>query len=385
MTDTTAPEPGQPQSTEATPLPEQFRKAEQQPATAGAQTPQDAHAPAEPAEPAADADAVPPHTPAPEQPWGPPPIGEPTLDAWSLSAEALQAEQARRPRRTAMLRWGGAAVIAVLTATAAAVAVTTPDRTSLPGLRTPNDGRYAFPQLTLPPLPSGKAEPAKAGLHRHYADLRQLLLPAPAGATLEQPATASAGAAASGSPTAAAPSPAASAAPASPGAPGTPGDGPSATASPTTAAAVPAAAWSDCNDFAATDKNAPKITASLLESACLAATKRVWTGPDGTRTEIWLLRFGSNTEANRFYERAGTKSEPKDAAPLKRSGLVFQSMPTVASQARAADEKADGRPVAEAADIAAGDVVARIVMTNPKGVQEQAFRQVTVLQADLLA
>ncbi|MEV4612207.1 hypothetical protein AB0K43_06325 [Kitasatospora sp. NPDC049258] len=334
--------------------------------------------PAAAADAAATAAAEPQPAPAapPADPWAAPAqIGHPALDAWSLPMEAVLAEQARRPRRAAMLRWGGAALILVLTGTAAAVAVTLPDRTSLPGLRTPNDGRYAFPQLTLPPLPPGKAEPAKAGLHRHYADLRQLLLPAPAGAELEQAAPAPSS---SASPAAATPAPTASSA--SP----TPGDGASVTASPT-AGATPSAAWAECNDFAAGDKNAPKVTAALLESACRAATKRVWTGPDGTRTEIWLLRFGSNSEANRFYERSATKTEPAGTGPLKRSDLVFTSMPGVASQARAGDRKANGSPVAEAADIAAGDVVARIVMTNPAGVPEQAFRQVAVLQADLLA
>ncbi|MER8183405.1 hypothetical protein [Kitasatospora sp. NPDC094015] len=325
-----------------------------------------------PTEPAVDREQP------PADPWAAPAqLGEPTLDAWSLPAEAVLAEQASAPRRAKLLRWGGAALILVLTATATAVAVTLPDRTSLPGLRTPNDGRYAFPQLTLPPLPSGKAEPAKADLHRHFADLRQLLLPAPAGARLEEPAPAAAGSAAPSAST----SPSASPAPS-----GTPGATATATAtgSPATGA-VPAGTWAECNDYAAGDKNAPKVTAALLESACRAATKRVWTGPDGTRTEIWLLRFGSNTEANRFYERSSTKTEPTATGPLKRSDLVFASMGGVASQARAGEQKANGRPVAEAADLAAGDVVVRIVMTNPAGVPEQAFRQVAVLQADLLA
>ncbi|MFJ1706719.1 hypothetical protein [Kitasatospora sp. NPDC088346] len=337
------------------------------------------HPPAAPVRPlAAPSPQTPPQPPA--GPWAAPTGGAPTFGApvdevWSLPPEAVLDEQAGRPRRAALLRRGGAALILVLTGTAAAVAVTAPDRTSLPGLRTPGDGRYAFPPLSLPPLPAGKEAPGKADQHRHFADLRQLLLPAPAGATPEQPVPG------------AAPSTTASTAP-SP----SPSPTASTTASPTaggsaspTAGALPAGIWADCSEFAARDTNPEKASAALLESACRAATQRVWTGPDGTRTEIWLLQFGSNTEANRFYERSATRSEPKDAAGLHRSDLVFTGMPSVAAQARTVDERAGGRPVAQAADIAAGDVVARIVMTNPRGVPEQAFRQVAVLQADLLA
>ncbi|WP_371498403.1 hypothetical protein OG871_20385 [Kitasatospora sp. NBC_00374] len=345
-----------------------------------------AQQPAQPAvAPQAAPQAAPPSAPAPvpppAQPWAAPATGATVDEVWALPMEAALAEQARRPRRAALLRWGGAALILVLTGTATAVAVTAPERTSLPGLRTPNDGRYAFPPLSLPPLPAGKEAPGKADLHRHFADLRQLLLPAPAGATLEQPAPDASTSASAGATPSAGPSPAISPSPGtSPtGSPST-GSG----ASPT-AGALPAGIWADCNGFAAGDKNPEKTTAALLESACRAATKRVWTGPDGTRTEIWLLQFGSNTEANRFYERTATKSEPKDTAALHRSDLVFSAMPSVAAQARATGQKTDGRPVAQAADIAAGDVVARIVMTNPQGVPEQAFRQVAVLQADLLA
>ncbi|MFM9797359.1 hypothetical protein ACKI1M_48735, partial [Streptomyces turgidiscabies] len=59
------------------------------------------------------------------------------------------------------------------------------ERTDVPGLATESDGRWAYPTLVKPPLPSGSpgpfAETNPAGTH--HADLRALLLPAPEGAT----------------------------------------------------------------------------------------------------------------------------------------------------------------------------------------------------------
>src|SRR5262249_37766031 len=93
------------------------------------------------------------------------------------------AEPAPRRDRKKLLRSVALAALLVVTGTATAVAVTLPDRPDLPGLATPNDGRYAFPALTLPPLPSGAAEPKDAKGRRHAADLRALVLPVPKGAT----------------------------------------------------------------------------------------------------------------------------------------------------------------------------------------------------------
>ncbi|MFD0529335.1 hypothetical protein ACFQ1I_24460 [Kitasatospora arboriphila] len=113
-------------------------------------------------------------------------------DAWGRAPELLESAGADRPRsRATLLRWGAAALVLLLSGTGAALAVAAPDRTDIPGLATPNDGRYAFPPLTLPPLPSGKPAPDDAASYgRHFADLRGLLLPLPEGAVPERPAAA---------------------------------------------------------------------------------------------------------------------------------------------------------------------------------------------------
>ncbi|GAA0679901.1 hypothetical protein GCM10010193_36940 [Kitasatospora atroaurantiaca] len=315
--------------------------------------------PTEPTEPIGSIEPT-----APADPWAlpttaaAPPVG----DAWAVSAEVLSSEEARKPRRAALLRWGAAALILLLSGTAAAVAVTAPERTKIPGLETPNDGRYAFPQLTLPPLPSGKPAPHASGTDgRHYADLRQLLLTPPKGATVSA-------ASAAASP---APSSSASA---------------SATAAPTaTAAAADAADWVPCTGYAARDKDPAKFNALLAENACRAATKRVWTTPDGTRTEIWLLRFGSAVEAGAFYLKMN-QGDLKDVPGLEYAYLSIA--PSVDSTSSTAFTKttagSKNEPVGRVAYVQASDIAAAVVMTNPQGVPVQAFRQVTILQNNML-
>jgi len=311
--------------------------------------------PTRPTEPTAPAE-----TTAPADPWALPTTAAapPAGDAWAVSAEVLSSEEARKPRRVALLRWGAAALVLLLSGTAAAVAVTAPERTKIPGLETPNDGRYAFPQLTLPPLPSGKPAPHASGSDgRHHADLRQLLLPAPRGASLS------------------AASPAASPAPST-----------SISATPTaTAAAADAADWVPCTSYAARDKDPAKFNALLAENACRAATKRVWTTPDGTRTEIWLLRFGSLVEAGAFYLRMN-QGDLKDVPGLEYAYLSIA--PSVDGTSSTAFTKttagSKNEPVGRVAYVQANDIAAAVVMTNPQGVPVQAFRQVTILQNNML-
>ncbi|MEV6211438.1 hypothetical protein [Kitasatospora sp. NPDC051914] len=297
--------------------------------------------------------AVPPQ-PGPEQP-GPPAVAG---DAWSPAPELLEAAASdRRRTRAALLRWGAVALVLLLSGTAAALAVTAPDRTDIPGLATPGDGRYAFPPLTLPQLPSGKPDPGQvAAAGRHYADLRGLLLPPPRGAVLEQPTAT--GKAASPAAAGAAPSGASAA-----------------------AAGVP---WLACTDYAAGDGARARLDAAMAEYACRAATRRTWTAADGTRTDIWLFRFGSQNEAHGLFGEIGW-SEPKGVPALHSADVeVDPSLPTSMLTTQAGDQKAKNGPTARAAYLQQGDVVAGIVMTNPDGVAVQAYRQVALLQSQML-
>ena len=78
-------------------------------------------------------------------------------------------------------------------------------------------------------------------------------------------------------------------------------------------------------------------------------------------------------------------SAPKDVPALRYSDIdVDASLNSGVLIARASDTKAGGEPVARASYLQYGDVIASVVMTNAHGVPVQAYRQVTLLQAQLL-
>lgn len=88
----------------------------------------------------------------------------------------------------AVLRWTAAVAVFAAVGSATAYGITRTERTDVPGLATQSDGRWSYPALTRPPLPSGSpgpfAEANRAGAH--YADLRSLVLPAPEGAKADK-------------------------------------------------------------------------------------------------------------------------------------------------------------------------------------------------------
>ncbi|GAA2792867.1 hypothetical protein RMN57_20955 [Kitasatospora sp. CM 4170] len=371
-------------------------------------TPHDAAAAPADATPAATA-AEAPATPAPAAPFAPPTAAAPAPgapvapehnpwgapDATALpplapqpSPEELAARRTRR--RRAAVRWSAAVLVFALAGTGAALGVTAPERTDLPGLATKNDGRYTFPAPVLPPLPSGKAAP-RDSKSRHAADLRFLLLPAPkeAGGSLapvvfpSPTATASAaGPSASGAASASpsgTPSATASASPS-----GGPAGSPSASGAATTA---PAAAWVPCDAIADEQKEAAKLRILLLQDACRTATVREWTAADGTRTQIRLLGFGSSSEAWDVFADLRANADPKDVPGLRVGSA--QGWDTVSGVDLSIHETPAGSapagPTGRLAYLSAGDVLGVVTMTNPKGVPTAAFRQVVTLQSDLLA
>ncbi|MFJ8437236.1 hypothetical protein ACIQ9P_38690 [Kitasatospora sp. NPDC094019] len=325
-----------------------------------------------------DTSAVPPAAPDPgtPQPGAPAQATADPLDTPAPAAPLPDEERtARRTRRRkAAVRWCAAAAVCVLAGTAGTLAVTSSDRTDLPGLATESDGRYTFPPLTLPPLPSGRSAP-KENKSRHAADLRRLLLPVPAEAggsltpaVLPPPTVPAAGDTASTGP----------ATPAT--VPGSPNP------TPASAAAGVGAGWVDCNDLATEQKDPAKTRALLAQYACRTATFREWTTSDGTRTQIRLLSFGSSHEAWSVYAALRDGDGPKDIADLGK--LTPQGWDEVygVTFATRASRTADTRilPAARLAHLAAGDLVGVITMTNPNGVPGAAFQQVVTLQSDLL-
>ncbi|MER8102900.1 hypothetical protein [Kitasatospora sp. NPDC094016] len=322
-----------------------------------------------------------PHEPAAlsEAPAGPP------AETLAETPEEHEARLARRSaRRRAAARWATATLVFALTGTGAALAVTAPERTDLPGLATPGDGRYTFPPLTLPPLPSGSGAPDRTGGKNalHAADLRYLLLPAPkeAGGSLTPALYPVPTTSATGTPSASAtPSPTASAS-ASASA--------SAGASPSTAPAGQAPAdWVTCDAILADQRDPAELRALLLRDACRAATVREWTASDGTRTQIRLLRFGASFESWNVFSSLRSDARPNALPGAKStSHSAWDTVEGVHLDAQESTAKgAKGTPTGRVAYLCASDLVAVVTMTNPDGVPDAAFRQVVTLQSDLLA
>ncbi|GAA1992233.1 hypothetical protein [Kitasatospora viridis] len=262
-------------------------------------------------------------------------------------ADVLSSDEATEPARRSrarhpdsVLRWATAGVVLVATAAAAAAVVTAVPRDRLPGLAAPNDGRYDFAPLSLPPLPSGRPVPsAKSADGRHFAALPDLLLPPPKQA---------------------------------------PG-------------AAPAAA-AGCADYAELHATSAHVPTVLATDACRAAASRTWTAEDGTRTEIWLLRFGSRDESRLCFGSLGTAGAINRVPNASTGTGDFALGPDQQSYSLAGAAEAGGpagsragRPTGRVAYLLAGDVVVTVVMTNAAGVPDQAFHQVVTLQSELLS
>lgn len=254
----------------------------------------------------------------------------------------------RKDRRAlwTALRWTAAALVFAAVGASTAYGLTRAERTDLPGLATASDGRWDYPELTRPPLPSGRPGPLdtanKAG--SHYADLRALVLPAPKGARAD---TALRGK-----------------------------DG-----------------WLPAKDFLsvyAEKEDREDLGAKLADHGLRHVAARGWTMPDGTRTRIYLLQFGSATVAEDLYrnELSHTIDEPpalrgaalsvfdedwpeQAAVPGENRSLYVESEPYGAEQVRQAY-------------LSAGDVVALVTQSRKGGAKAVPFQQTVVLQGELL-
>ncbi|MGA5873014.1 hypothetical protein [Streptomyces cinereoruber] len=264
------------------------------------------------------------------------PVQEPPAPAQEPAAPG----RARRALRT-VARWTAAAVVFGGVGAGTALGITALDRTDVPGLATENDGRWEYPLLRLPALPADRPRPFTEGNEAeiHHADVRQLLLPAPAGATVDPKLN---------------------------------------------------GGWvSEATYLAGYGKEDRARVGQVLDDVALRhITGRAWTMPDGTRTRVLLLKFSSVAHADHLD--GALTGDADEALPQGVDGA--EVLDRVAGDVRVPDvtayaykEKAPYGPEETLwAHIRAGDTLAVITQTREGGALTVPFRQTLVLQAQLL-
>ncbi|WP_206313629.1 hypothetical protein [Streptomyces coryli] len=224
-------------------------------------------------------------------------------------------------------------------------ATTEADRGDLPALTTKSDDRWDYPELKLPTLPAGAPAPfAKANTgHIHHADLRDLLLPAPAGAEPD------------------------------PDLPGKNGW-------------LSSAGYAKA--YAKDDRD--ELLQELSDNAVRHIAATGWTTPDGTRTRIYLLRFNTAATALHFHEQC------LQGALEPESRLLGAPTAEVDESWRDEDELDDleldvydeakprGAEHVRQAYIVAGDTIALVAQSRKGEAPRVPFRQALVLQQQLL-
>lgn len=270
------------------------------------------------------------------------------LDPAVATAEQIVEKAHRRAqRRRSTLRWTSALVGALVIGGAISWAISLPQRTNIPGLRTAADGRYQFPALTMPSLPPGQPAPEASDnetARRHLADIRKLLLPKPVGATTDDSAV-------DGSTT----------------------DG--WLADPASLFAAHASAKAD-----------------FAEYGLRHAATESWNTPDGATTTIYLLQFIDEAAANTTQGKLTDLKLTADMVPAP--SLALASVPSGAT-ANSLDlhlggltadytaVKADGK-MTRYGTLIDGDTMAIVVQGGPANLPMAPFTQVMTLQAQML-
>ncbi|MEV4948226.1 hypothetical protein [Streptomyces sp. NPDC053755] len=300
-----------------------------------------AAAPSEPVADAAEPETVPsePVAPAAAPPEAAPVPSE--ADAGSSGAPVVARGSARRVL-WAVARWTAAVVVCGGLGAGTAIGITSMERTDVPGLETEHDGRWQYPELSLPALPQGSPRPFSQGNEGevHHADLRALLLPAPVGATVDPRVN---------------------------------------------------GGWVTVEQYLTTYRkdDRTELRQTLADSALRHIAARAWTTPDGTTTRVQLLRFGSVAFAEAFKDdalKAGSVDGPLlEGVEQVRTDGSLVSRVTVQYTARYAyvEEPADAEQ-SRWAYIQAGDTVALITQSRKGEALTVPFQQTVALQNQLL-
>ncbi|HEX5566353.1 MAG TPA: hypothetical protein VFY14_05360 [Streptomyces sp.] len=313
-------------------------------------------APVEPAAPAEAAETA--GTPAapqspeqpPTQPSAVPPRGSPGDVSAPFQAPGLHVPPPpRRPSRRvlrAVGRWTAAVAAFGVFCAGTAYGITRLERHEVPGLATESDGRWEYPELTLPALPSGSPRPFAPGnpAQIHHADLRDLLVPAPEGAEEDKKLPALKG------------------------------------------------GWVSIEDYTGLYEKdgGEKLRQRLVDDAVRHIAARGWTMPDGTRTSVHLLRFSSSVVADDFHVQTlyqgAVPGTPLAEAPDSEidGGWPSEARPENVFVYVYDEKKPRGDTHTRHAYLLAGDTVALIVQSRKGTAPAVPFRQTVILQAQLL-
>ena len=254
----------------------------------------------------------------------------------------------RKDRRVlrAALRWTAAVVVFAAAGAGTAYGVTQMKRTDVPGLATASDGRWDYPEITRPPLPSGSPGPFAVGnlTNAHYADQRALLLPAPKGAKADASLR------------------------------GTDG-------------------WLPTRTFLAqyADTAERKELAQKLTDAGLRhIAARGWTAPDGTHTRIYLLQFGTGVAADELFSPGLISYDSPvyalDGAPATSydDSVKSEILDDHVKASAYVEDKPVGPEDVRQAYLSAGDTLGLIVQSRKGVAKAVPFRQTVTLQSQLL-
>nr|WP_142154606.1 hypothetical protein [Streptomyces sp. SLBN-31] len=245
----------------------------------------------------------------------------------------------------AVLRWTAAVTAFAAVGAGTAYGITGMQRTDLPGLATQSDGRWDYPTLTRPPLPSGSPEPfaERNTAGTHYADLRALLLPAPEGAVADGKLR------------------------------GTDG-------------------WLATKDFLAEyaqKETRDNLKQSFTDDGLRHIAARGWTTPDGTRTRVYLLQFGTAAVVDDLFSSEAPADGPTDQLRGTITSVFDRDFPTEAHDYNVeysayVETTPYGAEQTRQAYLSAGDVLAVIVQSRKGRAKPVPFRQTVALQSQLL-
>ncbi|MFE9170651.1 hypothetical protein ACFYNZ_14185 [Streptomyces kebangsaanensis] len=247
----------------------------------------------------------------------------------------------------AVLRWTAAVVVFAVAGAGTAYGVTRMERTDLPGLATESDGRWEYPRLTEPPLPSGSpgpfAEDNLAGAH--HAGLRALLLPAPRGATQDKALR------------------------------GTDG-------------------WPATKDFLeeyARKDDRTRFGRQLADHGLRHIAARGWTTRDGTHTRVYLLQFNTAALVDHLVNKGLAEfNSPGFQMRGAQASVHDDDFPPEARMDDVryyvyAEAKPYGAEQVRQAYLTAGDTLAVIIQSRKGTAAAVPFHQTVALQGQLLA